>query len=173
MWWPALLLLLPPLAAEAKRRAVAGVATFTGYDGVTGSIRFDGTCQKGFTMVTMNLAGLQNRFGDWGVHQGLALTPGCAGVGPAAFVLASANKSPPVLVPYGSLSDRLGTLSPANIVPQRVFLDDLLDLTNPKMPIVGLVLALYDVRTGVPRVCVPIVGEKRPRRPRPRPSRWG
>lgn len=160
-------LLCRQTAAGAQKARWAGVATFRGLDGVSGYVRFDPTCSKGYILVTVALLGLERRFGRWTINEGSAALPGCQAVLGETF---GYIKGKP-LVPYGRLSDRHGLLVGDAAIPQRLFLDDVLPLH--KFSPVGRVLVLHDAKTGLPRLCVSIDAERLKPKPRPRPGRFG
>jgi hypothetical protein len=149
-----------PIHHHNKRRMLlhphgvyAGVATFVGRGGISGYVRFDGTCVRGYTQISVNLIGLNRNIGRWSLNDGSAKFD-CLSILGVSYGYV---KGKPI-VPYGSLSDRLGVFSNDDTIVQRVYLDSVVTLSK-KYTAVGKVLVLYDAHTDLPRVCVDVVGE--------------
>jgi hypothetical protein len=101
-----LLLSINAIYAIQPRHVIAGVANFKGIRGVSGSIRFDGSCVHGVVQVTVNVFGLHQRYGAWKLHDGSTIF-GCESVLTESYGYVKGHP----IVPYGLISDRLGVLS--------------------------------------------------------------
>jgi len=128
--------------AWAAKNPVYSATIPANTDGVSGSVTFQKSCDKGFTQVTVNVLGLLQRAYYWDIRTVSGkLNPSdlCSNVGPL-FV-------GPKLQPVGALSTRLGSWGSENNIVSRTYLDNVISLSG-KLSIVRKLLVIHRASDG-------------------------